>query len=393
MQAISFESFFNTAEVESYFTKLASLESIKLTLEENSSLNKTPSRHILNAVCEAAAVISPNGLNAIKDVISLEHHESVYDVNNRLKLAIESVGEDIKNVVLKIVEWIKLAAKKIALHFDDIYSGAMAQCRKAAAIHDAAISDKLKYGPMKLDIKFSSDKQFIKILGSVDYGFLSSAYKHQMQAFSADFNRAIMVTAVSKIRDLVAKIGQFKTTQINNDDVAVLVDAAISQLEATVYKSFRGNDSEKRYGGLIGSNAFDLSIAKTGNFKTNISIDLISTDNSGSLANCLTADEVIHLSSLVMHHCKKGVFPDYVDVAKAMNSLADEIERVSNSIVRKHEVYGGEIVSLHMLKKLTQTLMKTSQLIYTYNARVSAAINAYCVASLKELEKHYIPEE
>ena len=376
-------------DVDAAMDSVIALESLRQELIARRRLHQTPSAHGINAITIAIESISDTVLNKAFAPKLLSQHAALYERHSTIGYAIESITENIKRIVGKIIAWIRTATRKVSAYLTEVFKGAEAQARKAAAINAAAVKAKARLGSGKAAEGFDDTHSFAVVLGEVSSSELVKNYQEQMKEFTTLFDGRGLISSVGTIRRLVQEMDKADTKDVTNEDVAKVVNDCIEFLEKNAFRAFHGDDDNRAYALKVGGASLKLAIAKSGAYKTSVSVTLEKPENTTIKLNALSIDEIVELTNAVTANCKKGVFPDYSKVGENLSTLADDIERLCGRIVQRHSVKGGEIGSLHMLKQITHCLMDLARLIYSYNIRVTAAVNTYCADSLKALEKEH----
>jgi hypothetical protein len=369
------------------FASVAALENLRVTLESFSSLNKTPSHLAINAAGVALEAITQSTLGKKVNTTRLSPHTSLYERNAAVKLALESVGENIKLILLKIVAWIKAATQKVSAFLVENFKGAVAKARKAEQLNEAAIKARVNYGNSRASVEFEDTEEFVQHLGDVPPEQLAKQYARQMAEFTRLFSGGAMTSSVGVIRKLTQEIHRAGTGSVSNEDVTKLVDECITHLESSVFRPFSGSDGQKSYALGLGQAALKLSIAKSGEYKSSMQVALDTPFNDGVKLKALTVDEVVELSNAVITACKAGTFPNYSKFSSDLHALSQDVAKLCDRILAKHAASGGEIASLHMLKQIVHAILDLARHVYTYSIRISGAVNAYCLASLKALSQ------
>lgn len=332
-----------------------------------------------------------------KNIIAMEMMQGRQMRLDAVRVSLEEIGETIRDVVRRIVEWVKRAAEVVYDHIEGIVRGANAVTSQAGALQDRAAKVRGEKGdavdPANNIIKHKSLAMFFtdSTGKTMKADEIIAAYKK----FSSDFNDAfahdVATGGAAYISQQINAFLNEKSADQFSKEVALDVsDKAIKHMIATNFKAFEKSSAD----GLLvyklpfGPSKFIMAVGQEDGKNATLSFSVKHERGVAvSQLPALKPSEVYEMMKVLESSMHRGIYRDYKQVKSALYQLKQSIGRMSEEISREQRTsYDGVLPSLHFLKSITEALLGMVKDTYSYNGKIVRAMMAYCHASLKKVE-------
>lgn len=329
-------------------------------------------------------------------VFVLENFQGLAARNMATKVAVEGLKDTIKQLVMKIVAWIKHVMTGTFQNLESSVKGATTYKRHISALRDQAAHLKAKIGNPVLKVQFT-EQPFVAYFtegGHTDINKILTAYSKHFQSFNDSFSNEILGQAVKYLRQIASDLLQ--NTSPSHDEVkghvVAEVDKALRWLQKTAFRHFDWKGDQGTMELPFGNKAFNVSYtAAEGNY---ISMGAAINDmgdgghqHKGSLP-VLTPDEIFHAAAWLEDEMNKGIYRDYNKIKNELADMASTITKTCDKIAQHYASSGpGAVAALNFLKSIAQALVKLTHYAYAYSDQVNKQLTDYCLRSLRVNEK------
>ena len=316
------------------------------------------------------------------------------------KVALEEIGETIRRVIRRILEWIKHIA---SLCFDLIersVRGANAVAAKAELLYKVASAmSHQRVNPSKLQqIEKSSLISFFNEHGKPLHAReIAARYDSYSKDINVMFGGDALFQPPSKaLRALDTYVQQHGEKAV---DLSAVESFAAAACEELVHTSLRSFSPVHRDGADLlakelpfGNAQLLFSFAKGHNnpdkrvgFNVNIEVEEVS--HTAALEP-LSPQDVMNLMTVLHSHMGKGIYHDSKKIKAAIREIALHVEKQSEKLSDRQRQMGASIVpTLQLIRLITDSSMKLTRLAYSYSGVTGRRMLSYAEASLQAYHK------
>lgn len=328
-------------------------------------------------------------------VFALEHFTSKQASVRATQVALEGLSEKIRRICQKIIDWIKRMVQGVLERLDVALNGAEAVESAANALRDVAQKLKALKGdrPLPKDAVFVEESfaRFLTTSGASDWREIAQRYEHLLTDFSHDFSAEKLTTSVNHIADVAQTVLSDELNEdYTNAATAGAVDQAIGWLLDNSLHTFEFQFADGVKEGRVllpfGSAILVARLTERENYRLGLEVTVHSNGAPNRLTELavMTPSAVLTMLQVIERAVSKGAFADHAKIRAELKKLDSIIEQTCKQIASRelHQDAGG-VASLHLLKQLSDSVLKLCLCTFHYTSRVNKHLVAYCEASLR----------
>jgi hypothetical protein len=313
------------------------------------------------------------------------------------KVAMESIGEQVKKVAQTLIRWFKAAFNYIKDGFDTLRQGADSLVARARAVVVSANAIAHK--------TLSADKQVIKSASFVTFMLGGGApfeadrvqvqYTKYTELMGPGFS-SFLKQMVSQVKELVddAKAGNTK------EETTAAVDALLKALRAKAFSQFKEVSSTSASTVLahalpFGQQSITVMLAKEGDLLNGLHVSINKDDKQkdrSALASeelpALNYEQILAVAKAVEKEMLFGLFKDYPSTKSGLAKIESMVDKACQKITDVQQTPDGDkgtavMYSVHFLKELVSSTISMTSVIHRYNLVLSKHLLSYCAHSIK----------
>ena len=317
--------------------------------------------------------------------------------------AMEGLGNAIKNLIVKILAWIKRSSRVAFDSMVDSFQGANKYVEKAKELEELALSVKTAHGNNRIPGSIKN-KSIATFFGHhADARAIFQDYEKYNHEFNETFSGQILAGAISQLASMGQDVLKYNATgAFGGEQAASAADRTIRWLQANSFKRFvppsatgsvfdnMGHDGEAGVYALpFGDIGFLVDYTQQHDRFVGIAFKPVKmTDGEGpTTVKVLTPEEVMGLAKAMDVNGRRGLFKDFVKIKTQLHDVSKTLDHICETIGRQQaQNTSGAVVSLHFFKLIAEALMDLTKRAYQYNTLVHGNLIKYCTASMKMYE-------
>lgn len=316
------------------------------------------------------------------------------------KVALEEIGETIRRMVRKLIEWIKHIATVCYDMVDRLLNGANAVIHKAQQLHRAALSishhrfDNEKIGDISKSGLVSFFNKNGRPMSGHEIGQLFLEYSKEVDTlFSAAKLYTPATYALGEIERFVRGQGEKSLDVAQMELFAAeacnsLAQSSLAQFNVraqgdgdVLVKELPFGNSELVFSFIHGSSNPQSRIG------FNVAIKPADEQSNAPALTPMRPQEVANLMSHVISQMGKGVYRDSKRIKAGIHEIQTRIEKESYRLSDRQRLAGASVIpTLHLIKAVADSSMKITRLLYSYTGITTRRMLWYAQSSIQAYE-------
>lgn len=310
--------------------------------------------------------------------------------------ALENIGEKIRRIIERIVDWIKRMAVACFEAIERLMRGADAVIARAQKVYRAASAQ--SHGNFhQANLKKINTAGLLSFFNDNGKSLAAQEIVHRYIAFCDDVNKTfnagkLFQPSITGLRELERYVSAHGEKAV---DVGTIEGFAASAVDQLVRESLHGYAKKDRNGVQVltkklpfGNAALVFSFAQgvTDDTKLvgfNATIETDEAANTPAELEPLKPQEVMNLMTVLTAQMSKGIYHDSKQIRRAIQDVASRVENESYKLSDRQRYHGASIVpTLNLIKTISDSSLKLTRLLYGYSGVTTRRLLAYGEESL-----------
>lgn len=375
-------------------------------MQEALSNEESPSISAASAEVVAIAVEHLCKRSKLKkrQVFALEAFDSKVTRKEALKIAVEGIGDHIKAMVAKILEWIKNAAQWIYASLKSLTEGAEALIKRSRKIQEATKG--LASMAVKPGVNGLSDSTLVSFFSAegkfLDPDAIGAKYTLDTKNLGVSFKDKFLLGTNNSIKKIVSD----SSNGGKEDAIKAEVDTVLKALQTGSLTEFKdASSSDKnfkviRYPCAFGQKEITVtfSLNTTDNTKyTGVKVSAAESATNkpaekGALLKVLSGSQIDAIAKSVEEQMLHGLYKDNTKTISEISAIEKLVEGGCNDITRRQHsqenISDKELTfSVNFLREMASSVLGMSKIIHEITVVSSKHMLDYCEQSIKQYVK------